>query len=191
MRGIHRAYGYQLVKLGYRYLSLKNASWDEETNIFPELFRSAIARVNPSVENGDIDRLLIDIKLLLDNEDLGKAFYKKLTERSGIGLIDLAEFDNSTFHVVTELTCKNGDDEFRPDITLLIKSSGSVFDSIVPNDIEFTILTIPKSDVVEKFAVVVESAFERIANNTKENQHLTQLRDWLLPMLMNGQVTVA
>jgi type I restriction enzyme S subunit len=24
-----------------------------------------------------------------------------------------------------------------------------------------------------------------------ENQHLTQLRDWLLPMLMNGQVTVA
>jgi type I restriction enzyme S subunit len=25
----------------------------------------------------------------------------------------------------------------------------------------------------------------------QENQHLTQLRDWLLPMLMNGQVTVA
>jgi type I restriction enzyme S subunit len=25
----------------------------------------------------------------------------------------------------------------------------------------------------------------------QENQELTQLRDWLLPMLMNGQVTVA
>lgn len=109
-----------LVRLGYRYLSLKNASWDEETNIFPELFRSAINRINPGVENGDIDRLLTEVKLLLDNEDLGRAFYEKLTERSGIRLIDFADFSNNRFHVVTELTCKNGDDEFRPDITLLI-----------------------------------------------------------------------
>jgi type I restriction enzyme S subunit len=47
------------------------------------------------------------------------------------------------------------------------------------------------SAVVEKYAAVVEPTFERIANNTMENQRLTQLRDWLLPMLMNGQVTVA
>ena len=74
---------------------------------------------------------------------------------------------------------------------LQVKSSGSVFDSIVSNDIELTKLAIPKSEVIEKFAAVVEPAFEKIANNTKENQQLTQLRDWLLPMLMNGQVTVA
>lgn len=116
-----------LIRLGYRYLSLKNASWDEETNIFPELFRSAIARINPGVENGDISRLLTDVNLLLDNEDLGKAFYEKLTERSGIRLIDFANFDNNSFHVVTELTCKNGDDEFRPDITLLINGMPLVF----------------------------------------------------------------
>jgi len=73
---------------------------------------------------------------------------------------------------------------------LQVKSSGSVFDSIVSNDIEFTNLAIPDATVVEKFAAVTEPAFERIANNTKENQHLTQLRDWLLPMLMNGQVSV-
>ena len=74
---------------------------------------------------------------------------------------------------------------------LEVKSSGSVFDSIVSNDIEFTHLAIPDTAVVEKYAAVVEPAFERMAANTKENQHLTQLRDWLLPMLMNGQVTVA
>ena len=109
-----------LVRLGYRYLSLKDATWDEETNIFPELFRAAIAQINPDIDGGDIDRLLTDVKLLLDNEDLGKAFYEKLTERSGVRLIDFENFDNNSFHVVTELTCKNGDDEFRPDITLLI-----------------------------------------------------------------------
>lgn len=74
---------------------------------------------------------------------------------------------------------------------LHVKSSGSVFDSIVSNDIELTKLAIPKGEVIEKFAAVVESAFEKIANNTKENQQLAQLRDWLLPLLMNGQVTVA
>ena len=74
---------------------------------------------------------------------------------------------------------------------LQVKSSGSVFDSIVSNDVEFTKLAIPDSTVVQKFSAVAEPAFERIANNTKENLQLAQLRDWLLPMLMNGQVTVA
>jgi len=109
-----------LVRLGYRYVSLKNSTWDIDTNIFPELFSEAIARINPELSAEDIARLLVDVKLLLDNEDLGKAFYEKLTERSGIRLIDFNNFDNNSFHVVTELTCKNGDDEFRPDITLLI-----------------------------------------------------------------------
>ena len=74
---------------------------------------------------------------------------------------------------------------------LHVKSSGSVFDSIVSNDIELTQLAIPKGEVIEEFAAVVEPAFEKIANNTRENQQLAQLRDWLLPLLMNGQVTVA
>jgi len=31
---------------------------------------------------------------------------------------------------------------------------------------------------------------KKIANNQKQNQELVALRDWLLPMLMNGQVSV-
>lgn len=116
-----------LVRLGYSYLSLKGAAWDEQTNIFPALFCSSLARINPGVEADDIDRLLAEVKLLLDNEDLGQAFYDKLTERSGIRLIDFENFDNNSFHVVTELPCKNGDDEFRPDITLLINGMPLAF----------------------------------------------------------------
>lgn len=109
-----------LMRLGYDYLSLKNAVWDEETNIFPDLFTNAIAKINPDLAADEIPRLLADVKLLLDNEDLGKAFYERLTEQSGIKLIDFESINNNSFHVVTELTYKNGDDEFRPDITLLI-----------------------------------------------------------------------
>jgi type I restriction enzyme R subunit len=36
-----------LMRLGYRYLSLKDQRWDLSTNIFPELFTTAIAKINP------------------------------------------------------------------------------------------------------------------------------------------------
>ena len=103
-----------LARLGYAYISLKNATWDEETNIFPDLFRSAIARINPDLNIDDVNRLLADVKLSLENEDLGKAFYEMLTERSGVRLIDFVDFSNNSFHVVTELPCKNGDDSSGP-----------------------------------------------------------------------------
>ncbi|GAB6139988.1 DEAD/DEAH box helicase family protein [Methylosoma difficile] len=116
-----------LVRLGYDYLSLKDQQWDIDTNIFPALFRQAIAKINPSVDEDDIARLLTETKLTLDNDDLGQAFYQKLTDRSGTKLIDFENFSNNLFHVVTELTCQNGDEEFRPDITLLINGMPLVF----------------------------------------------------------------
>ncbi|MGZ8982980.1 MAG: type I restriction endonuclease subunit R [Methylotenera sp.] len=115
------------VRLGYEYLSLKTATWDLDTNIFPGIFKASIAKINPGIESVDFERLLEDVKLSLDNEDLGKAFYEKLSTRSGARLIDFTDFTNNTFNVVTELTYKNGDDEFRPDITLLINGMPLIF----------------------------------------------------------------
>ena len=116
-----------LMRLGYKYLSLKGQSWDLDTNIFPDVFKTAIGKINPGIEDAEAGRLLEDVKLLLDNEDLGKAFFERLSERSNTKLIDFENFNNNTFHVVTELTCQNGDEEFRPDITLLINGMPLVF----------------------------------------------------------------
>ena len=109
-----------LHRLGYEYLSLKNTVWDETTNIFTDIFTKNITKINPHIEEGDIDRLLGEIGFALDNEDLGKTFYERLIDQSGDRLIDFEDFANNSFHVVTELTFRNGDDEFRPDIVLLI-----------------------------------------------------------------------
>ncbi|EJG1668935.1 type I restriction endonuclease subunit R [Vibrio parahaemolyticus] len=116
-----------LMRLGYEYLSLKGTHWDKDTNIFPELFSSAVSRINPDMTSDDVGRLLEEVKLSLDNEDLGRAFFNKLKARSGTKLIDFENFSNNSFHVVTELTYKNGDDEFRPDIILLINGMPLVF----------------------------------------------------------------
>lgn len=116
-----------LVRLGYDYLSLKDAVWDESTNIFTDIFKTSILNINPDMEEDEANRLLQDVSLSLDYEDLGHAFYDMLTEKSGTKLIDWDNFGNNTFNVVTELTYKNGDEEFRPDIILLINGMPLAF----------------------------------------------------------------
>ena len=45
-------------------------------------------------------------------------------------------------------------------------------------------------ETVEKYQNFINPLYEKIVSNLRENQKLAALRDWLLPMLMNGQVTV-
>lgn len=116
-----------LCRLGYSYLSLSKAKWDINTNIFTEIFEEAIQRINPGLEESDLKRTLENISLALDNEDLGQAFSNMLTATSGVKLIDFKDFSRNSFHVVTELTYRNGEDEFRPDITLLINGMPLAF----------------------------------------------------------------
>ncbi|MFC6876920.1 type I restriction endonuclease subunit R [Flavobacterium myungsuense] len=116
-----------LVRLGFEYLSLRGQTWDETTNIFTEIFNKSIKRLNPDFTDGDVKRLYDEVSLSLENEDLGKVFYEKLIAISGTRIIDFENFNNNTFNVVTELTYKKDDDEFRPDIILLINGMPLAF----------------------------------------------------------------
>ena len=70
------------------------------------------------------------------------------------------------------------------------KGSGSVFKSINTLDIEQSFLSIAPSEIIDLYCKKVKSIFERIKSNTVEIAKLTTLRDKLLPLLMNGQVTL-
>lgn len=52
-------------------------------------------------------------------------------------------------------------------------------------------LPIPSEKLLDRFEAICEPMFQRMTSNEQQNQELTKLRDWLLPMLMNGQVTVS
>ncbi|WP_418638346.1 type I restriction endonuclease subunit R [Winogradskyella sp.] len=116
-----------LIQLGYTYLSLKKSSWDENTNIFTSIFKERIKKINSNLSEKDIQKIYDDISISLENEDLGRAFYNKLIDQSGIKLIDFENFDNNSFHVVTELPYNKDDESFRPDIILLINGMPLVF----------------------------------------------------------------
>jgi len=51
-------------------------------------------------------------------------------------------------------------------------------------------IIVPEENILEQFNTIVKQNYETIKLNSIQNQELTQLRDWLLPMLMNGQVKV-
>lgn len=51
-------------------------------------------------------------------------------------------------------------------------------------------LPLPKTSVLDEFNLQLAPLFKAIGMRQKENHKLTELKDWLLPMLMNGQVTV-
>jgi type I restriction enzyme S subunit len=58
--------------------------------------------------------------------------------------------------------------------------------------VDESLILIPNenSNLLNEYNLKVGSTYEQIINNALQNQQLASLRDWLLPMLMNGQVTV-
>lgn len=69
-------------------------------------------------------------------------------------------------------------------------SGGTIMKNVnqgVLNDLQ---IALPHESILNCFNEKIELIFKKIKNLTKQNQELAQLRDWLLPMLMNGQVKV-
>ena len=74
--------------------------------------------------------------------------------------------------------------------TITRYASGSTFKEVSATVLKTVKISLPTSDVVKQFTKQVSSILQRQDLLEQENQQLDQLRDWLLPMLMNGQVSV-
>lgn len=139
---------FHTTRLGYNYVSLKDylkedKKIDAETNIFIDIFKESISKINKSEYSKTSAELVVDFlsqslgtektvhKLSdsLGNEDLGRKFYNYLVNGidvegcpEKIKVIDFEHPENNTYNVVTELTYQKPEceDNFRPDITLLI-----------------------------------------------------------------------
>jgi len=68
--------------------------------------------------------------------------------------------------------------------------NGTTFGSITKDDLFSLKVIKPSKEILNNFHRIVNPAFEKQNKVNLENLKLSELRDWLLPMLMNGQVTV-
>jgi type I restriction enzyme S subunit len=73
---------------------------------------------------------------------------------------------------------------------LINLSSGSARDNLSQDKIKSLDMVIPAQSTLTQFHEFTKSKMDLILTNLKESQDLASLRDWLLPMLMSGQVTV-
>ena len=113
-----------LTRIGYTYFGKLSEDksgtvYDGDTNILLPIFEQQFKRLNPEHE-GEYLQVLKDIRKELNDDDLGRGFYNRLKAVSPVKLIDFDNIGNNTFHFTAEFTCKNGQDEFRPDITLFV-----------------------------------------------------------------------
>ena len=81
--------------------------------------------------------------------------------------------------------------QIEPYIKLREKSvSRTTVGHLSDKDLKALNLFIPSKEVLASVSPLFNKTLNRIIQTQNENQHLTTLRDWLLPMLMNGQVRV-
>ncbi|WP_373264853.1 type I restriction endonuclease [Hungatella hathewayi] len=160
-------------RLGYTYQSKKidAKKIDGKTNIFKEIFKENINRINKmDLDDTAIDGLIKDIALLIDNNvDLGEAFYKRLVSAKGIKLIDLDSPEKNDFRVVSELSFSGQQDTFRPDITFLINGIPLSFLEVKkPNNQGYT-----NRDGVTKYGIQAE--FNRMKDRFKTTDFVPYL----------------
>jgi restriction endonuclease S subunit/predicted GIY-YIG superfamily endonuclease len=120
-----------------------------------------------------------------------------LSVRAPVGTMNVAPFDCAIGRGLAALRSKSNHDTYLFSVMGYFKqifdrrnTAGTTFGSINKDDLHTLQVVLPDTEIIESFEEKVRSGNTMIANNQKQNQELTELRDWLLPMLMNGQVTV-
>lgn len=156
-----------LTRLEYKYIKQKDCSgaYCPKTNIFKGILRDSINCLNgTALTEADVDSLVEELAIKLNADDLGRAFYKILLSGfNGLRLIDLEDESRNSYHVVTELTYQNGEDEFRPDITLLVNGLPLAFIEVKkPNNRDGIIAEHTRMN--KRFA---KKVFRRFANITQ------------------------
>ena len=72
-----------------------------------------------------------------------------------------------------------------------ILAHGATQESVNNDDLLGLAMIVPSQDVLQMFHKKAKPLYAQISKNICENHKLTEVRDWLLPMLMNGQATIA
>jgi len=120
-----------------------------------------------------------------------------LSVRAPVGDMNVAAQDCCIGRGLSALHSKDGYDGFLffvmryfRDIFRRRNAEGTTFGSITKDDLHSLYLVYPPPIILNDYDKVVSRTRAMIFNRSSENESLSQLRDWLLPMLMNGQVTV-
>lgn len=121
-----------------------------------------------------------------------------LSVRAPVGTLNISPAKCAIGRGLAALNSKDGRTSFLFQVMVNLRQvfnrrngDGTTFGSINRDDLRSLKLSYPNDNVlIAQFDNIVAENNALIFINHQQNQELTALRDWLLPMLMNGQVTV-
>jgi type I restriction enzyme, S subunit len=120
-----------------------------------------------------------------------------LSVRAPVGTLNIAKEDCCIGRGLTALNSKDNCISYLFGVMVNLKqvfdrrnTDGTTFGSITKDDLFSLKVVRPEKIILKKFNDLATPIFQKQNLLELENQQLSSLRDWLLPMLMNGQVTV-
>ncbi|NQP20063.1 restriction endonuclease subunit S [Streptococcus suis] len=120
-----------------------------------------------------------------------------LSVRAPVGTLNIANETCCIGRGLAAINSKSGYNSFLFQQMQLYKkefqlrdATGTTFGSITKDDLFSLSMVIASENLMKRYENIVGKSYDKIKILSKQNKELTQLRDWLLPMLMNGQVKV-
>ncbi|WP_235146773.1 restriction endonuclease subunit S [Franconibacter pulveris 1160] len=120
-----------------------------------------------------------------------------LSVRAPVGDMNIANADCCIGRGLAALNSKSHSDGFLFYVMKYFKqifdrrnAEGTTFGSMTKDDLHSLQVVCPEPGLLKRYDDIVSEYNKMIFSRSLENQDLIKLRDWLLPLLMNGQVTV-
>lgn len=163
----------------YKLLTIKNV---QDTGIIPE-----------------VDNFIDDIPMNMPEYCLLKPKDILMSLTGNVGRVGILYFSNCMLNQRVALV-KANNSKIYAYVYMLLKSDyiRKKFETIAGGSSQANLSPIEAANthiayndlLAEKFSNLAEPLINQIVANLQENLALTELRDWLLPMLMNGQATI-
>lgn len=143
--------------------------------------RESRANMQPTVNSVWFAKMKNSIKHLYLNKEMDELVNNSILSTGFCGL----QCSEDTFEYVASFIEHSYFETLKDTL-----AHGATQEAVNNDDLTGVSFVIPPERVLHLFHERTQSIYSQISKNICENQELTQLRDWLLPMLMNGQAVV-
>ena len=143
--------------------------------------RESRANMQPTVNSVWFAKMKNSIKHLYLNKEMNELVNNSILSTGFCGL----QCSEDTFEYVASFIEHSYFETLKDTL-----AHGATQEAVNNDDLTGVSFVIPSKRVLHLFHERTQSIYFQISKNICENQELTKLRDWLLPMLMNGQATI-
>ena len=142
---------------------------ESRANMQPVLYSVWFAKMKNSVKHLFLNK---EMNKIIDNYILSTGFYG-------------FQCSENSFEYVSSIISSTHFENLKD-----LLSHGATQQGITDDDLKNMKLLVPNIDVLNKFHNATKGLYSQLSHNLIENKRLVELRNYLLPLLMNGQATI-